>query len=322
MMFYGGPAVFAVLAVLGLGASTGNARIASHAPTKLRAASVSTDSPLARRPGAAAALSPFKLLKLGEECKCPFVEACSCGAAVAFLDCVSSACASGACHCPSHEYALSCAPMGKACPSLSIDCSTDRATCSKPPKKSAGGSNVTSCRDSAVCDALLEELEALRAKKCMLIEAGKDGWLRENRRLQVTYAIIWEKSAKLEAFGGAAPDMSCHATTARREDGRTGQPEISWNRTRTEDPKPRTHQQVRASVIPGFSVGIAIPHEYYLLLLFSGFMTLVFATLYSWHRHQQLVEEGKGPYCGVLSTLCCLCCTPATICWPIDVGKP
>merc|ERR1719456_351623 len=38
--------------------------------------------------------------------------------------------------------------------------------------------------------------------------------------------------------------------------------------------------------------------------------------VYKWNKEAK--EAGKEPYCGLLSVLCCLCCTPVTCCCPID----
>lgn len=45
------------------------------------------------------------------------------------------------------------------------------------------------------------------------------------------------------------------------------------------------------------------------------------ATCCVYRKHRALREDGRGPHCGVYSVLCCLCCTPATICCPIDASK-
>merc|ERR1719316_1745685 len=41
--------------------------------------------------------------------------------------------------------------------------------------------------------------------------------------------------------------------------------------------------------------------------------------VYKWHHEMR--EKGQGPQCGWKSILCCLCCTVATICFPIDEGR-
>lgn len=45
---------------------------------------------------------------------------------------------------------------------------------------------------------------------------------------------------------------------------------------------------------------------------------LLIASCYVYYKHQALKTEGQFPKCGLYSCLCCLCCTPATICCPID----
>merc|ERR550514_2666444 len=41
--------------------------------------------------------------------------------------------------------------------------------------------------------------------------------------------------------------------------------------------------------------------------------------VYKWNKEAK--EAGKEPYCGFLSVLCCLCCTPIVCCCPIDTKE-
>eukprot|EP00746_Dinoflagellata_sp_MGD_P001122 gnl/MRDRNA2_/MRDRNA2_102082_c0_seq1.p1 gnl/MRDRNA2_/MRDRNA2_102082_c0~~gnl/MRDRNA2_/MRDRNA2_102082_c0_seq1.p1 ORF type:complete len:142 (+),score=25.55 gnl/MRDRNA2_/MRDRNA2_102082_c0_seq1:86-511(+) len=47
----------------------------------------------------------------------------------------------------------------------------------------------------------------------------------------------------------------------------------------------------------------------------------VISTYLVWKWHNEMREKGEGPQCGWKSILCCLCCTVATICFPIDEGR-
>lgn len=230
-----------------------------------------------------------------------------------FLDCIADACASGSCHCPAHQYALSCASMEEVCPSLDFGCEADHAKCTKLHETHGTGPR----------QKVMEDLEALRAKRCMLIQAEKDGWLNADERLEETEALIERKLAALKALGGEAPDMSC-----------PGEPPLIKKEFQMEHkrsppeappleaaPAPRHTDRVRATFLPGFFVDFVVPHEVSIAVFLGGLLIFILATLYVRYQHQQLQEAGKKPVCGVFSTLCCLFCTPATICMPIDEVK-
>merc|ERR1719263_1643324 len=78
----------------------------------------------------------------------------------------------------------------------------------------------------------------------------------------------------------------------------------------------------------GKQVGVDVPnpHKYLGAAIGGGaagsVMSLaIFAIapyfVYKWNKEYK--EAGKEPHCGLLSVLCCLCCTPVTCCCPIDV---
>merc|ERR1719478_176185 len=45
------------------------------------------------------------------------------------------------------------------------------------------------------------------------------------------------------------------------------------------------------------------------------------ATYFVWKWNKEAKEAGKEPHCGLLSVLCCLCCTPVVCCCPIDTKE-
>merc|ERR1719160_1770061 len=80
----------------------------------------------------------------------------------------------------------------------------------------------------------------------------------------------------------------------------------------------------------GKQVGVDVPnpHAYVGALVGGGLVgsliplaTFLIATymVYSWN--QQMIDDGDKPTCGIMSVLCCLCCTPFVCCCPIDKGS-
>lgn len=72
-------------------------------------------------------------------------------------------------------------------------------------------------------------------------------------------------------------------------------------------------------------VDVPNPHDYTGAAVGGGVISLLVqfaifgvACYYVWKWHNEMKEQGKEPGCGIWSALCCLCCTPITICFPID----
>merc|ERR1719399_2777408 len=61
------------------------------------------------------------------------------------------------------------------------------------------------------------------------------------------------------------------------------------------------------AIIGGGAAGTAIS---------VGIFAIATYMAYSWN--QQIKEAGDTPKCGIMSILCCLCCTPFVCCCPID----
>merc|ERR1719159_1823975 len=80
----------------------------------------------------------------------------------------------------------------------------------------------------------------------------------------------------------------------------------------------------------GKQVGVDVPNPHAYLGaaiggasagLFVSIATFAIATymVYSWNA--SMIADGKKPTCGIMSVLCCLCCTPFVCCCPIDAGS-
>merc|ERR1719408_715552 len=72
-------------------------------------------------------------------------------------------------------------------------------------------------------------------------------------------------------------------------------------------------------------VDVPNPHKYLGLAIgggaIGGLISLAIfcvATYFVYKWNKEAKAAGKEPYCGLLSVLCCLCCTPVTCCCPID----
>eukprot|EP00930_Biecheleria_cincta_P080781 TRINITY_DN6923_c0_g1_i2.p1 TRINITY_DN6923_c0_g1~~TRINITY_DN6923_c0_g1_i2.p1 ORF type:complete len:175 (+),score=22.53 TRINITY_DN6923_c0_g1_i2:108-632(+) len=57
-----------------------------------------------------------------------------------------------------------------------------------------------------------------------------------------------------------------------------------------------------------------------------GLIWVCIASAWVYNRNSTLAKSGISPNCGIFSVLCCLCCTPLVICFPIDndqlLGQP
>merc|ERR1719359_304366 len=65
-------------------------------------------------------------------CECRFEDYCTCGGALAYLDCISKTCAKEECNCGSNDrqFEMSCHHVKNECgEDLDLDCSGEHATC-------------------------------------------------------------------------------------------------------------------------------------------------------------------------------------------------
>jgi len=91
---------------------------------------------IAGAPGAAPAGSPMGSpgpapAPMGP-CECRFEDFCTCGGALAYIDCIAKTCAKEECNCGNNtvQFATSCGHMASECKEdLDIDCSGSHATC-------------------------------------------------------------------------------------------------------------------------------------------------------------------------------------------------
>merc|ERR1719377_251392 len=74
-------------------------------------------------------------------------------------------------------------------------------------------------------------------------------------------------------------------------------------------------------------VDVPNPHDYTGALVGGGaagtFVTLAIfciATYMCYKWNNEMKEKGDEPHCGLLSCLCCMCCTPFVCCLPIDAS--
>merc|ERR1719408_518770 len=77
----------------------------------------------------------------------------------------------------------------------------------------------------------------------------------------------------------------------------------------------------------GKQVGVDVPNPHkYLGAMIGGaagslavsFIIFGIATYFVYKWNKEAKDAGDEPHCGLWSVLCCLCCTPVTICCPID----
>merc|ERR1719379_1061796 len=77
----------------------------------------------------------------------------------------------------------------------------------------------------------------------------------------------------------------------------------------------------------GKQVGVNVPNPHkYLGAIIGGAagslaVSLVIFGIATYFVYKWNKEAGDEVYCGLWSVLCCICCTPVTICCPIDVSK-
>merc|ERR1712136_584680 len=65
-------------------------------------------------------------------CSCHFSDACSCAAALEFMQCVVEACANG-CQCEQNYHFMdSCTRMASLCPGAGLTCAEDESACLAP----------------------------------------------------------------------------------------------------------------------------------------------------------------------------------------------
>lgn len=259
---------------------------------------------------------PAFLVKLGEECHCRYAGSCSCSASVEFMQCISDACLTGMCHCQPKQVMDSCTNMETACPSLDFQCEPNKVTCQ-------GYVFATGPKER-----LLEDLQELRAKKCELEQAVKNGWLNADNRLEEVEYRIRDKINQLKALGGTLPRMNCEdaptvvGVPQEVEHGDGGQ-------TAAEAVEEWTHKAAPVTVEAGETTKhgwwrgafVDLSHDVAITVTLLGLLVIILATAFVAYRHRGLTEEGTQAHCGVFSTLCCLFCTPATICCPIDAAK-
>jgi len=190
----------------GLGASGSAA--SGHSLRRLRHQKRAIGGPVGILSGSAGASLPAQaaLAIIADQCKCRFVAECTCPGAVAFMDCVADACASGECKCSAMHFRASCSSMSTACPNAGLHCVADQATCVHDP------TGPTSNEAAEI----LAELESLKARKCKLKKAFEDGFVNASNRLRELEAKIQGRLDALHVFQEktpkkAAPYMGCAA---------------------------------------------------------------------------------------------------------------
>jgi len=269
----------------------------------LRAYASNVSTPVIRD-GLGAGFLPTSLASMGNACKCHYKGSCSCMASVEFLECISHACSTGLCDCKEQQYFHACTSLERACPSLGFECSGDTATCTATATAAPRPTGPPETIES-----VSEDLEALRKKKCELIVAHHDGWLNADERLAETEALIEKKIKTLQELGGVAPDMSCPVGASASRDAPAPEraPKRQAAPTKVDAPKPSAA-----------GTGSVLSKYWWLII---NLLIAILATIWIVHKHRQLEQDQQSPHCGIYSVLCCLCCSPATICFPIDARK-
>jgi len=136
-----------LVGVLGVGAHTPTVVVNASKPSQgllahsrlhktIHGHSASTDSFNAATAFASAqvqGLAAYSLGRMGAQCKCAFHGSCGCDAALEFMDCIAAACQSGTCECQAGMHFLyACHNMSAVCPSSSLMCTLDSASCYAP----------------------------------------------------------------------------------------------------------------------------------------------------------------------------------------------
>jgi len=152
---------------------------------------------------------PNVLAKLAEQCQCQFQGICTCEGSMDFMDCISEACAAGTCDCHNQQYHKGCVDMAMTCPSLDFDCTSNRAVCTVEVR-TVDGREVK----EETPEQILDDLAAMKEKKCRLEKANEDGWLNADRRLEELKPYIEERLEALQSKSSnstnfAKPWMGC-----------------------------------------------------------------------------------------------------------------
>lgn len=138
-----------------------------------------------------------------DPCACEFRGECTCASSLEFMDCISSACASGGCDCHEHQYHNACVDMANTCVSLEFKCSSMKAVCTMTTSEKEKP-KVAELSDEVIQD----ELKDLIKKKCKLEEAEKDGWLNADNRLREIEPEIEHHVEVLKSRKADVPDVN------------------------------------------------------------------------------------------------------------------
>jgi len=147
---------------------------------------------------------PNVLAKLADQCQCQFQGVCTCEGSMDFMDCISEACSAGKCDCHNQQYHKGCVDMAMTCPSLDFDCTSNRAVCTVEVQ-TVDGREVK----EETADQILDDLAAMKEKKCRLEKANEDGWLNSDRRLEELKPYIEERLEALQSTNSTKPWMGC-----------------------------------------------------------------------------------------------------------------
>lgn len=140
---------------------------------------------------------PFMLTQMANECNCLLTDACTCLAAMEFMNCIKDRCESGSCNCYADEvdhYFSSCSAVAKRCPAIGLECWPGKVVC-KPQEPGMASINTTSAGmvSKSEYDDIKED--AIRFTHHVFAR----GMLAAMLVLSVTFAMAGNKNKKLAA---------------------------------------------------------------------------------------------------------------------------
>lgn len=259
---------------------------------------------------------PLSFLGQPAECQCKFSGDCYCKDVLEYLDCVANSCHNPACNCAATQYKDSCDALGPQCDNLELGCGESKVTCAMEaikktlPPTLAPLKTVTPPPTTA--ETIAADLELLKAERCKHLENEKDGWLNADNRRRELEQVIEEKSTQLRKLGGQVPDMRCASEippAAAEAKGPCKNKGILGEAG-----------HLASEAVSGAERGGRSAVRWYVGSLISLIIFCI-ASFYVYKWHHQMKDTNKDPHCGWRSILCGICCTPLTICFPIDPRK-